>query len=343
MEGILKIENNEKIPGSHKDYYRLRKLYFASSYSKNRKSGRSFECEFREFFQDHLDKEHREEVEDLKKNDLSSSKSSSSSSSGSESDNEQTFQELYDKGRKKIKEKYLRYYEAPHTHENYANFLEVFRKYYGNLTGEEKKMKWRKYWNDKLDDAFDQEIKEMKESLRKRYTAKGEKKDMTRKRKYSKAIHANELVKIKTEPTASQCLPEIIVIEQENTIPRSNMEKFLENYDLRVNKIIEAIDETFDGYLNDKNLYPFIKDEKKHFFVQQKIVSLNCDQYFEFDNQFDKYWPQRIQILRDKQRKLEVERVRANWTDLVVHPNDVTHDDGFLQPRLSGSENSHEM
>lgn len=360
-----KYRSFEKYPKKHESYYKERKDFMSSTLNKN-KFGTSIEKEFKKYWDSFLNRQREAEIEAMKKTMWSrkrrcNEEDTSDSSSSSSSDQEELKDSVgtYFAARKLLKSKYLDYIEQPEAHDDYARYLERFRKSHKDLKGVMKSNAWRDYWKDKMDELFERDCAKTKQRIYEEVKKKPAKKRKRRQTKVKLEPNTKLATRIKAEPTEEKFtiarqtpqLPlfqGIITIkeepmddEQQEKIPRSRVEKMLENYDLRVYHVTENIREAFDGYLMNHKTYPSIDDEKKAFLKRQKTSgSYAEDDVLQFEENFLDFWPERVKVLREEQIKKEMRRIRAGWVDLVPDPSEVAYDDESSTGRLSGLDES---
>lgn len=368
-----KFRKYEKNPSSHPEYFKERKIFMSSTINKNKFSHNEMEREFNKHWDNYLDNERNQELERNKRRlwnrEEKYSDSDSSSWSSDEQERNSDFEERYLAARKLLKAKYRRFYEMPETHDDYPYYLERFRRNNEerNLKDATRKNKWRDYWNEKMDVAFENECKKVKEIIFK--LIKEEQKKPCEKRSKVKqevvkvkiegkqAPEATLLVRVKTEPTEPQqqryqipqLFPEIITIkdepmddEEEEKIPKSKVERMLENYDLRVHHVTAYVQELFDGYLIDSKSYPKIEDEKKKFLKQQRAAKESYEEndILQFEEKFLEYWPKQVEILFEQQMKIQMKKIRTGWIELVRDPADICYEDRSFKRRSSSCDES---
>lgn len=277
------------------------------------------------------------------------SDSSSSSSSDQEEERKRAVEKYYT-ARSILKKKYLEHRDVPESHSDYAFYLEKFRRKYGELLGLKKANKWRDYWKDRMDDAFETDCNRLKRSIEEELEQDSKRSQRKRQKNKQEDNRPTQNTQFKVQPgkLSRSYQPSLITdvvkikdepMDKDEKIPISKVEKMLENYDLRVKVVTANIQETFDGYLSNYRAFPFIDFEKKNFLDQLKTgKSFGEEDVLQFEEKFLQYWPNRLQLLREKELEMEIKKIRAKWVELVPDPRDVTYDDSISQRRLSEEE-----
>lgn len=99
------------------------------------------------------------------------------------------------------------------------------------------------------------------------------------------------------------------------------VQELLKNYDDKARQIVLKVDQDFNRYREDFNTYPHIEDERKLFLQQQQE---NSNSYKEqttssqqLNEKFNRYWMNRIQVLRNMEIEIKIEKIRKSWREIV--------------------------
>lgn len=403
-----KFANYFKKPETHCEYEELRIAFLSKAYNKLA-YGINIEREFAKQFLSHLEKLKQIEINiirdsfkiDDQSNNLSDLSTSEEEFQKNDKDIKKTIMKLYDTQIKEIhsalKTKYLGFYQHPETHDDFSYYWQRFLANNEGLQGAKQQREWRKYWDSKVDERFDEELSSAKRRVWKELEEKKESKSQVRslinpifgrrssstsqslpvqtgsssalpvttstpKISYSEKLIptppmiSNLISVVPPRPSgssfeesraaaskyASEIENKFQQVKQEPIdvkIPASSVSELLKNYDLRVNKMLRYVNESFDKYTTDANAYPDILQERRSFLntINDSGISSE-DLIFQFHQKFQEHWIRRLEDLKIEAIDKEKENIQMNWRDLVADYTQVVFDDAEKRLKRQSTE-----
>lgn len=347
-------------PCVHPDYVKARHA-FLSSQSNVLKFGDGIEQEFRQQWTERLENDKNEEIQNLQRKfgiDPKALKRESDDSSDSSpgvpkypKEKHKQIDTIYESkliaAKSLLKSKYNEFYNVPESNDDYAYYKERFRTNSKNsgLSRAKKEREWRRYWNNKMDEAFDAELQETtrriwREVLVEHSKFRGKKRSGTREvtNKKSNDEAAQSSINAKTTPSDSKVarsslspaslvssleVPHPVQVKQEkDQVLSSQIPQLLERYDIKVRQVTENVQKEFQDYKQNSATYPDIEKERE-VFLKKEITdngSYSKELVLKFDEKFAAYWTDRLEVLLAERIVLEVKKVQENWKNLFNSP-----------------------